>query len=81
MRGRAAPPHPGIYRVSPPPGKLDCQGKDFMARMCDSFYTKVILSQKVNFLKRFFGNVCLQREFVIQDFYLPRQEKYPEKVI
>jgi len=24
--------------------RLDCQGKDFTARMCDRFYAKVILS-------------------------------------
>ena len=24
MRGRAAPPHPGIYRVPPPPGGVPC---------------------------------------------------------
>ena len=53
--------------------KLDCQGKDFTARMFDSFYAKVILyyRYKVNFLKRLFWNACLQHEFVIQDFYLP----------
>ena len=26
------------------PSKLDCQGKDFTDRMCDSFYAKVLLS-------------------------------------
>ena len=46
-----------------------------------AFIAKVIYRFKVNFLKRFFWNACLQREFVIPDFYLPRREKYPEKVI
>ena len=46
-----------------------------------SFARKWYYRYKVNFLKRFFWNACLQREFVIQDFYLPRREKYPEKVI
>ena len=46
-----------------------------------AFTRKWCYRYKVNFLKRFFWNACLQREFVIQDFYLTRQEKYPEKVI
>ena len=46
-----------------------------------AFTRKWYYRYKVNFLKRFFSNACLQREFVIQDFYLPRREKYPEKVI
>ena len=46
-----------------------------------AFTRKWYYRYKVNFLKRFFWNACLQREFVIQDFYLPRREKYPEKVI
>ena len=46
-----------------------------------AFTRKWYYRYRVNFLKRFFWNACLQREFVIQDFYLPRQEKYPEKVI
>ena len=28
MRGRAAPPHPGIYRVPPPPGGLNDDDDD-----------------------------------------------------
>ena len=46
-----------------------------------AFTRKWYYRYKVNFLKRFFWNACLQREFVIQDFSLPRREKYPEKVI
>ena len=46
-----------------------------------AFMRKWYYRYKVNFFKRFFWNACLQREFVIQDFYLPRREKYPEKVI
>ena len=46
-----------------------------------AFTRKGYYRYKVNFLKRFFWKACLQREFVIQDFYLPRREKHPEKVI
>ena len=46
-----------------------------------AFTRKCYYRYKVNFLKRFFWKACLQRKFVIQDFYLPRREKYPEKVI
>ena len=46
-----------------------------------AFTRKCYYRYKVNFLKRFFWKACLQCEFVIQDFYLPRREKYPEKVI
>ena len=61
--------------------KLDCQGIDFTSRMCGSFYRESDISLWSQFLRRFFRNACLQREFVIWDFYLPRREKYPEKVI
>ena len=46
-----------------------------------AFTRKCYYRYKVNFLKRVFWKACLQCEFVIQDFYLPRREKYPEKVI
>ena len=32
MRGRAAPPHPGIYRVPPPPGARVCALVQFLTR-------------------------------------------------
>ena len=46
-----------------------------------AFTRKCYYRYKVNLLKQFFWKACLQPEFVIQDFYLPRREKYPEKVI
>ena len=46
-----------------------------------AFTRKCYYRYKVNFLKQFFWKTCLQHEFVIQGFYLPRREKYPEKVI
>ena len=46
-----------------------------------AFARKCYYRYKVNFLKRFFWKACLQCEFVTQDFYLSRREKYPEKVI
>ena len=36
---------------------------------------------EVIFLKRYFFNAWVQRDFVIRDFYLPRLKKYPEMVI
>ena len=32
MRGRAAPPHPGIYRVPPPPGGVSVTKHSFVFR-------------------------------------------------
>ena len=46
-----------------------------------AFTQKWYYRYKVNFLKRFFWNACLQREFVIQDFYLPTQVVWPFKRI
>ena len=62
--------------------KLDCQGKDFTDRMCDKLLREsAFIVIKWIFWSDYFWKVWLQRKFVIQDFCLPRREKYPEKVI
>ena len=46
-----------------------------------AFTRKCYYLYKWIFWSDFFWKAWLQREFVIQDFNLPRREKYPEKVI
>ena len=63
MRGRAAPPHPGIYRVPPPPGRFT----PWMARKILNFNS--VRYRKSNriiqeFWERFLSNVVSWNEFV-----------------
>ena len=44
-----------------------------------AFTRKWYYRYKVNFLKRFFSNACLQREFVIQEFLFTQTGKIPRK--